>query len=253
MKIWLKITYDGRRFCGWQAQDNGRSVQRTLTDVCSLVYGRQCLVTGCSRTDSGVHARVYSCTVAFADAEAPGIESVIPAVDVVRALNARLPEDVAVLSAEVTDDGFHPRYDVKSKTYEYVFRDADVRSPFLAGFVCHTRPISDDALLYMDAAARSMCGRRDFAAFMASGSKITDTVRSVFECGVRRDGELVIFRVSADGFLYKMVRTMAGTALAAARGRINPEDIDGIIASRDRRLAAETLPPCGLYLCDVTY
>ena len=253
MKIWLKITYDGRRFCGWQAQDNGRSVQRTLTDACSLLYGRRCLITGCSRTDSGVHARAYSCTVAFADEDAPAIESVIPAPDVVRALNARLPEDVAVLSAEVADDGFHPRYDVRSKTYEYVFRDADVRSPFLSGFVYHTRPISDEALIRMDEAARAMCGRRDFAAFMASGSKITDTVRNVYECGVRREGELVIFRVSADGFLYKMVRTMAGTALAAARGRIATEDIDSIIASRERRRAGETLPPDGLYLCEVAY
>lgn len=253
MKLWLTVAYDGRKFCGWQAQDNGRSVQRTLSDAFGALYGRQCLVTGCSRTDSGVHARAYSCTVTFADKDGAEIDSVIPARAVMRAINARLPEDVVVTDVRTADDSFHPRYSVKSKTYEYVFRDAEARSPFLTGLVTETSPISDEAIARMDAAARAMCGERDFAAFMASGSKITDTVRTVYECGVRREGEFVIFRVTADGFLYKMVRTMAGTALAAGRGRFEPEDIGTIIASRERRQAGETLPACGLYLCEVRY
>ncbi len=250
MKLWLTISYDGRGYAGWQAQDNAKSVQRTLTDAACAVYKRRCLVTGCSRTDSGVHARAYSCTVAFEDGD---ITSVIPAGAAVRALNSALPDDIAVLSASSADDAFHPRYDVKSKTYEYVIRDAEIRSPFLSGLVYETRPISEPSFLRMDAAARAMTGKRDFAAFMASGSKIRDTVREVFDCSLRREGEFVIFSVTADGFLYKMVRTMAGTALAAARGRISPEDVDGIIASRSRACAAETLPPCGLYLCRVDY
>lgn len=254
MKLWLTVSYDGRGYSGWQAQDNAKSVQGTLTRAVSAVYERPCLVTGCSRTDSGVHARAYSCTVSFRDADGGAdISDVIPLVSVPRALNSSLPDDIAVLSARVVEDGFHPRYDVKSKTYEYVVRDAGTRSPFLRGLVYETQPIDADALSQMDAAARAMTGRRDFAAFMSSGSKITDTVRNVQECCVRREGEFVIFSVTADGFLYKMVRTMTGTALAAARGRIAPEDIADVIGSRQRSRAFETLPACGLYLCRVEY
>lgn len=257
MKLKLTLSYDGRNFCGWQAQNNGRSVQRTLTDACMALYGRRCLVTGCSRTDSGVHAREYVCTAVFEEngdiGETSDICTVIAPENVVRALNVRLPADVAVINAEPAADDFHPRYDVKSKTYEYVLHDSGVKSPFLVGLVTETFPISDDALALMNDAARAMSGRRDFAAFMASGSKIKDTVRTVFDCGVRREGEFVIFRVTADGFLYKMVRTMAGTSLAVGRGRLDVSDVEGIIGSRDRRRAAETLPPDGLYLCRVDY
>ena len=253
MKLWLTVAYDGRNFCGWQAQDNGRSVQRTLSDTCTRVYGRRCLVTGCSRTDSGVHARAYSCTVTGADAGGADITEIIPVDAVPRALNANLPEDIAVLAARRAPDDFHPRYDVKYKTYEYVFYDSPTRSPFLSGTAHHVRRITEEALARMDEAARAMCGRRDFAAFMASGSKITDTVRTVTDCTVHREGIYVIFRVTADGFLYKMVRTMAGTALAAAEGRLTAADVDGIIESRERKRAGATLPPDGLYLCEVVY
>ena len=138
-------------------------------------------------------------------------------------------------------------------TYEYVMYDSSERSPFYAGRAYHIRSLDDEMIARMSAAAVTMVGRRDFAVFMASGSKIKDTVREVYECDVRREGELVIFRVSADGFLYKMVRTMAGTALAAAYGRIEPGDIGEIIASGDRGRVGATLPPEGLYLCRVDY
>lgn len=250
MKLRLTISYDGRGYSGWQAQDNAKSVQRTLTEASCAVYGRRCLVTGCSRTDAGVHALAYSCTVALEDGD---IAAVMAPNAAVRALNARLPDDIAVASAEPVGDAFHPRYDVRGKTYEYVFRDAGVRSPFLSGLVYETRPITEDELRRMDEAARLMTGRRDFAAFMASGSRISDTVRCVTECTVAREGEFVTFRVSADGFLYKMVRTMAGVALAVGRGRAEPSAVGDIIASRSRARAFETLPACGLYLVRVEY
>ncbi len=253
MKLRLILAYDGRRYCGWQAQDNATSVQSVMTKACSELYGTRCLVTGCSRTDSGVHARGYSCAVAFENDKGGDITCRIPAESVPRALNARLPEDISVLSAECVPDGFHPRYDVKSKTYEYLFYDAPVRSPFYEGFALRIQPLSDTELAAMDGAARKMEGRRDFSAFMASGSKVTDTVRNVTECRVARRGELIVFSVTADGFLYKMVRTMAGTALDAARGKLTACDIDEIIRSRQRARAGATLPPSGLYLCRVEY
>ncbi len=250
MKLQLILAYDGARYCGWQSQRRGDSVQEAVTSASSELYGRQCLVTGCSRTDSGVHARAYSCTVEFTDGDICGV---IPTESVPRALNARLPDDIAVSSAFAVSDGFHPRYDVKSKTYEYVMYDSPERSPFYAGRAYHIRSLDGDTLARMLAAAGAMTGRRDFAVFMASGSKIKDTVREVYECDVRRESDLVIFRVSADGFLYKMVRTMAGTALAAAYGRIEPGDIGDIIESGNRGRVGATLPPEGLYLCRVDY
>lgn len=253
MKLRLVISYDGSGYCGWQSQKNGRSVQEVLTGAASGLYGRDCLVTGCSRTDSGVHAREYSCTVEFADAGGVGICELIDPASVPRALNSRLPDDIAVSAAFAVADGFHARYDVKSKTYEYVMYDSPERTPFLRGRAHHIRPLDAEMTARMAAAAAAMTGKRDYAVFMASGSKIRDTVRNVGECAVFRDGGLLIFRVSADGFLYKMVRTMAGTALAAAYGRIDPDDIGDIIASGDKKRVGATLPAYGLYLCRVEY
>ncbi len=251
MKLKLTLAYNGAAYCGWQAQSNAVSVQETLTKAVADTYKKRCLVTGSSRTDSGVHARAYVCTVEGADGS--DISSVIPTEAVPRAINSKLPEDIAVLSAEIVSDDFHARYSVRSKTYEYVFHDSYVRSPFSSGLAYNVPPISDEMLDRMDRAARKMCGHRDFASFMASGSKIKDTVRNVYDCRVfRRDG-MVVFSVSADGFLYNMVRIMAGTAYSAATGRIAPDDVDSIIDARDRSRAGQTLPPHGLYLCRVEY
>ncbi len=251
MKLKLTVSYNGAAYSGWQAQANAVSVQSTLTKAVSETYRRKCLVTGSSRTDSGVHARAYVCTAELADGG--DITDIIPIGAVPRAINSRLPEDIAVTSAVAVQGDFHARYSVRSKTYEYVFFDSDVRSPFMAGLAYFVPPITDGMLEKMNAAAEKMCGKRDFASFMATGSKIKDTVRTVYGCRAERRGDTVVFSVSADGFLYNMVRIMAGTAYAAALGRIAPEDIDGIIDARDRSRAGQTLPPYGLYLCRVEY
>lgn len=251
MKLKLTLAYNGAAYCGWQAQTNAVSVQSTLTKAVADTYKKRCLVTGSSRTDSGVHARAYVCTVEGADGD--DITSVIPVGAVPRAINSKLPDDIAVLSAELVPDDFHARYSVRSKTYEYVFYDSSVRSPFTAGLAYNVPPITDEMLAKMDLAARKMCGKRDFASFMSTGSKIKDTVRNVYDCRVFRRGDTVVFSVSADGFLYNMVRIMAGTAYAAALGRLSPDDVDAIIGACDRSRAGQTLPPYGLYLCRVEY
>lgn len=251
LKLKLTLTYNGAAYCGWQAQANAVSIQKVLTDAAAKTYGVDCLVTGCSRTDSGVHAKNYVCTVERADGE--DITNMIPPAAVPHAVNAKLPDDIAVIGAEAVPTDFHPRYSVKSKTYEYIFYDSAFRSPFYSGRAYHVKPLSDDDVIKMDAAARRMCGERDFASFMASGSKIVDTVRCVYDCGVQRRGDTVVFSVTANGFLYNMVRIMAGTVLAVANGKLSPEDIDGVIDARDRHGAGVTLPPYGLYLCRVEY
>lgn len=251
MKLKLTLCYDGKKYCGWQAQKNGRSVQETVTSAASSLYGCPCLITGASRTDSGVHAKNYVCTLESADGD--DISERIPADAVPHAMNARLPEDIAVIGAETVSDDFHARYSVRSKTYEYIFYDSAVRSPFLSGRAYQIPPLSDEAVRAMNEAAGVMCGERDFASFMAAGSKIQDTVRNVYSAKVERRGDVVVFTVSADGFLYNMVRIMAGTLFFVARGKLTADDIDGIIESRDRSRAGATLPPYGLYLVKVEY
>ncbi len=251
MKLKLTLSYNGAAYCGWQAQSNGLSVQTVLTAAAKKTYGKDCLITGCSRTDSGVHAKSYVCTLEFADGE--DAASVIPGEAVPLALNSKLPQDVAVLAAEPVAEDFHPRYSVRSKTYEYIFYDSRVRSPFYAGRAHTVKPLTEESIAKMNEAAALMCGRRDFASFMAAGSKITDTVRNVFEASVKRREDTVVFSVTADGFLYNMVRIMAGTLLAVGTGRLSPGDIPHIIEAKDRGRAGATLPPDGLYLCRVDY
>lgn len=251
MKLKLTLSFDGAAYCGWQAQLNALSVQTVLTAAAKKLYGKDCLITGCSRTDSGVHAKNYVCTLEFADED--DITAVIPADAVPFALNSKLPDDIAVLAAETVAKDFHPRYSVRSKTYEYIFYDSRVRSPFYSGRAHTVKPLSAESIAKMNDAATLMRGKRDFASFMASGSKITDTVRCVFEAKVERRGDTVVFSVTADGFLYNMVRIMAGTLLAVGTGRILPDDIPDIITACDRSRAGVTLPPDGLYLCRVDY
>ena len=254
MKLLLKIAFDGAGFHGFQAQPSLRTVQGTLTEAMSSLFGEKMNVTGCSRTDAGVHAEGFVAALGPADGREDWLK--IPVSKFHRAANNILPCDISVLGAFIVNEGdFHPRYSVVSKEYVYRISDSLTPSPFDAGRVFgYGKELTDGALAAMDEAASRFAGKHDFSAFMASGSKITDGVRTVFAANVRRaDNGLVEFSVSADGFLYNMVRIMAGTLIDAAEGRIVPDDIDGIISSRDRSRAGATLPPDGLYLRRVTY
>ena len=255
MKLLLKIAFDGAGFHGFQTQPSTRTVQGTLTEVMSSLFGEKMNVTGCSRTDAGVHAEGVVVAVEPASGDTKDFLK-IPVSKFHRAANNVLPRDISVLGAFISDDeGFHPRYSVVSKEYVYRISDGVSPSPFLAGRVFeYGRALSDVALGTMNGAAARFVGKHDFTAFMAAGSKITDAVRTVFSAGVkRRDDGLVEFSVSADGFLYNMVRIMAGTLIDAAEGRIAPSDVDTVISSRDRSGAGATLLPDGLYLKNVTY
>ncbi len=246
MKILLKASYDGKNYCGWQVQKNGISVQGEISRAAKEVYGTDVKITGCSRTDSGVHALSY-CFTLEASENAPEI----PLSRVPVALNVKLSEDITVFSAEHVPDDFHARYSVKEKTYEYRIDNGAYRSPFKVGYAWHLKKPLNEKI--MDAAAKKFIGKRDFSVFMASGSDITDTVREVRHAEVVREGDEVIFRVSADGFLYNMVRIMMGTLTEVSYGKIRVEDIEGIISSGDRKRAGITAPPDGLYLKNVKY
>ncbi len=256
MKLLLKLSYIGTGYCGFQFQKNGLTVQSVITECAARVFGFPCSVTGCSRTDAGVHARGFVCSVEPKDrTESEGDWLHIPVEKIHRAFAQILPRDISVIASAAVSDSFHPRYSAVGKQYTYRIWDAPWEDPFeYKRSMKSIFRISSEALVGMNKAAELFCGRHDFTSFMASGSKITDPHRRVFDARVTREsGGAVAFTVSADGFLYNMVRIMAGTLLAVAAGRLQPEDIPGIIESRDRKAAGATAPAWGLYLDRVFY
>lgn len=253
MKIFLTLSYLGGEFCGYQVQKDKRTVQGELNRAASELFGFECDVTGCSRTDSGVHANMF-CACITKKGEG-SLETHIDATKMPSALNAHLPGDISVKTAKWVDDEFHPRYDVKYKEYVYRIINSPQRDPFEEGRAWHIPAplISDSDIERMNAAAAYFCGEHDFSAFMASGSKVESTVRCIKYARIEKQGDIISFTVAADGFLYNMVRILAGTLVSVARGRIDPRDIPSIIASRDRSLAGVTAPAEGLYLNKVEY
>jgi tRNA pseudouridine38-40 synthase len=249
VKYLLTIAYDGRRYCGYQVQKNGNTVQEELCRAAEAVFGKSCPITGCSRTDSGVHARDFKATLEI-EGETPSI----PPEKVAVAMNCHLPEDIAVLSSCVVADAFHPRYDVKEKEYIYRFYNRSVRDPFEEDRACHVpKPLEDADVIRMQQAAQLLVGTHDFAAYMAQGSKVESTVRTIYRAEILKEGSVICFRVSANGFLYNMVRILAGTLLAVGQGKLEPSDIERITEKKDRSLAGSTMPACGLYLNRVVY
>ena len=252
MKILLNISYLGTAYCGYQVQKNAVTIQQRLNEAASALFGFECDIVGCSRTDRGVHANMFCATVSQKGCDS--ISSSIPEGSLPQAFNSYLPKDIAVMSARYVDDGFHARYDVKYKEYVYKLYASQIPDPFLSDRVWHyPRPISDEAVEKMNSAAELFVGRYDFSAFMATGSKITDAVREVVYAKVERCGNVIEFRVRADGFLYNMVRIMMGTLVSVAEGKIAPEAITSIIESKDRSKAGMTAPAEGLYLNKVEY
>lgn len=242
MNYKLTLAFDGTSFSGWQFQKNAPTVQKAVTDCASSFFKEEVTVTGCSRTDSGVHAENYVCNIKTT-------KNITP-LGIIKGLNTFLPDSIAVKDCEAVSEDFHARYDCKGKEYHYIILNSQIRDPFLIGRAFHY-PIPLDAER-MNALAKSFIGRRDFTSFMASGSKIVDAVRCVHRAEVTREGDRIIFSVSADGFLYNMVRIMVGTLIDASLSRL-PLDIEEIILSKDRSKAGFTAPPEGLYLFRAEY
>ena len=253
-KILLTVSYVGTGYCGYQVQPNGITIQEVLGKAAERLFGCVCDVVGCSRTDSGVHARGFRVTLTRRGD--PVLDTEIPLTRIPRALNAYLPDDISVLAATAVPADFHARYDVVSKEYEYLFFNGRERDPFLRDRAWHLpQPISNEALARMQSAAACFVGKQDFSAFRAVGADTqpADAVRTVFSATVTRTGDMISFRVRADGFLYHMVRIMAGTLAAVALGKLTPEGVAEIIRSGDRTRAGQTAPACGLYLDRVRY
>ena len=255
MKLLIKLRFCGTNYCGFQAQPDGNAIQNVLTETFSSLFGFPCAVTGCSRTDSGVHALGFCATVEPRDTADRSAWCPIPIGRVHRAANVRLPNDISVVASAAVPDDFHPRYNVFSKEYEYRIYDTPARDPFMHQRAYHAvKPLSDESIRIMNDVASVFCGEHDFSAFMATGSKITDSVRTVYNASVCREaGGTIVYRVEANGFLYNMVRIMVGTLLECAQGSRTIEDVKEAIATGDRRLAGFTAPADGLYLKNVTF
>ncbi len=252
MKVLLRISFLGTNYCGYQVQPNGVTVQQKLNEATKDLFGYDCDIIGCSRTDSGVHANEFCVTVT--KRKESFLDTSIPVDKIPQALSVRLPEDISVMSAEEVSEDFHPRYDVKYKEYVYKIWNRPWRDPFLAGRSWHCpKPVSKEGLENMKIAASKLVGTHDFASYMAADSKIKDTVRTVYETEITEENGLITFRVSANGFLYNMVRIFVGTLMDVAYERIAPEDIEKITEARDRMAAGSTARPEGLFLNRVVY
>lgn len=243
MRLLLTLRYIGTRYHGWQVQPNGVTVQQVVQDAIERVTGVRSALTGCSRTDAGVHADMFCCAFDTASPLRGG--------KMAMALNAWLPPDVAVYDCREVADAFHPRYDAAGKQYIYRIWNDPARNPFWEGRALHLRrPLSIEA---MQQAAADFWGTHDFSAFCAAGSDVEDRVRTVRESTVSRDGAMVTFTVAADGFLYNMVRIMMGTLLDIEYGKLSPGSVPEILRRGDRAAAGHTAPACGLYLNRVYY
>ncbi|MFA6947488.1 MAG: tRNA pseudouridine(38-40) synthase TruA [Eubacteriales bacterium] len=253
MKILVTIAYDGGAYHGWQVQPGYDTVQARVCEAFAALYGTAVPVTGCSRTDAGVHAEMF-CAALDIPPQAPNI----PCESIPIAVNLRLPPDIAVTGARIVADDFHPRYDVVKKEYVYRILNRRPRDPFSVGRAWHYPRALD--ITRMREAAAYFIGTHDFTSFMSSNSDIlrkggekSTTIRTIYELAVERSGDIIEIRVSADGFLYNMVRIIVGTLAAVSDGRLSPSDIPELLSARSRRHAGSTAPACGLYLSRVYY
>jgi len=243
MRVVLILQYHGKNFCGWQTQPGLRSVQQTLEDALLGLTGVKPTVTGSGRTDSGVHALRQ---VAHFDTEYKSI----PAERYSFALNIVLPSDVKVIKSFLAPEGFHARYSAKRKTYRYSFYVSDCTLPMYDDRALQIYKVDTEK---MKEAAKFIVGKHDFRCFLAADSDVTDTVRRVYFCNVKVHGRFIDVIVCGNGFLYNMVRTIAGTLYFAGIGKFEPAFVKNIIEGKNRELAGKTLAAKGLALIDVRY
>lgn len=242
-RICLTVAYDGTAYCGWQVQKNGRTIEGELNRALGELTGEEILVTGASRTDAGVHGL---CNIAVFDTL-----SRIPGEKFSYALNRRLPEDIRVRASKEVDKDFHPRHCRSKKTYEYHIVNSEFPNPVKRLYAHFTYvPLDEEK---MRRAAAYLVGEHDFASFCSAGSQAETTVRTIYELDVARDGEEIIIRVTGNGFLYNMVRIIAGTLMEAGCGRMEPEKMREVLAAGDRAAAGPTAPACGLILVKYEY
>ena len=241
----LTISYKGTNYHGFQVQKNAITVSGVIQKEIEQILNHEVQIKGCSRTDSGVHANKY-CLSFKTNRD-------IKCVNLVRALNTKLPVDIAAIKCEDVDLKFHARYNCKKKEYIYKIWNEEYPSPFLSDLAYHYKYPLDEKML--DIESKDFIGTYDFKSFcnFKKDRNMEDTVRTVFDCNVTREGSLVIFKVFGGGFLYNMVRIMVGTLIFINEKKIDKGKIPYIIEQKDRSLAGKTAAAKGLYLNNIYY
>jgi len=243
--IKLIIEYDGTNYCGWQAQENGPSIQAEIEKALLAVTGEKIRINGSGRTDAGVHARGQVANFMTG--------SRVPGDKFTYALNNMLPRDIVIKNSKEVPFDFHARFSAIGKKYSYLINNSKFPSAILRNHVYHVNYCERLDISKIEKAAEAFIGTYDFSGFMASGSKVKDAVRTIYELSIEKEKEMIRFNYKGNGFLYNMVRIITGTLLYAGIGKIDPEDMKNIILSKDRGRAGITVPACGLYLEEVYY
>ena len=242
-RVKLTVAYDGTNYCGWQVQPNGITIQEVLNQCLSEFTGEKIETIGASRTDAGVHA-LGNVAVFDTEMRMPGDKFSF-------ALNQRLPEDIRIQKSEEVDVNFHPRYIKSQKTYEY--RILNRRFPIpTERFYSHFTYIPLD-IKKMREAAEYLVGEHDFKSFCGTGAQVKTTVRTVKEIQIEKNEDRITIRITGEGFLYNMVRIIAGTLMDIGGGLYPPEKMQEILEAKDRKKAGPTAPARGLTLMEIQY
>lgn len=241
-RMLLTISYDGTAYHGWQVQPNGITVQQTLQNALEKLLGKRTSITGCSRTDAGVHASMFACHLDCDDC--------FPENAFLKGLNSLLPSDIAVIDCREVPIDFHARYNAKGKKYVYSFYFGKP-NPFDSRYMLQLENNVDIDL--MNEFCKGIIGTHDFAGFSSSKRTVEDTVRTISECFIEKQGNKLFFEIKGDGFLYNMVRILAGTALAVGQKRLSVDCYNEVFKNNDRSKAGDTLPAHALCLKEVYY
>ena len=243
MRIKLTIAYDGTDYHGFQSQVNGIAIQDVIEEVLADLFHEPIRIKSASRTDTGVHAEG---NVAVFD-----VETRITPSKIALALNARLPEDIRIVDSVQVPDDFHPRFQETVKTYEYRILNRKFPDPMMRNLENHIYyPLDAEK---MNRAAGYLVGEHDFASFCSSGFSSKTTVRTIYRAEVIRRGDRISFFITGNGFLYNMVRILAGTLIEIGEGKYPPEEMEKILAARDRSCAGQTALAKGLVLKEIRY
>lgn len=241
--IKLTIAYKGTNFMGWQKQVSSNTIQERIEEAYYDTFKSPIHLTASGRTDAGVHA--FNQVANFHT-----VIDVYPE-NIVRALNAKLPQDIKIKNATVVDKDFHARYDAIGKTYLYQIYNHDRSSPFLEDYSYKVTYSLD--LAKMQKASLFLLGEHDFSSFMSAGSSTKNFVKNIYDIRIEKKSHLLSIVITGNGFLYNMVRIIAGTLIDIARGRFDPEEILKILNAKDRKIAGHTAKAQGLFLYDVFY
>lgn len=243
MRVKLVVAYEGTNYCGWQIQPNGITIEQVLNETLSSLLGEEITVTGASRTDAGVHS--------LGNVAVFETHTKMPAEKISFALNQRLPEDIVVQESCQVPEDFHPRFSKSGKTYEYRILNCRFRQPLerRTSYFYHY-PLNVSA---MQKAAAYLVGEHDFTSFASVHAQTNTYVRTIYALDVVREGDMIRIRVQGNGFLYNMVRIIAGTLIQVGAGIKKPEDMESILAGKDRELAGPTAPAHGLTMIGLEY